>query len=425
MWARKRIDISNWELFRAIGSCVWSDPPETSIKRICQSFEPHSNLLIALSVRSGFDLLLKSASQMYGWPEGSEVIFSGMTIADMPRIALNRDLLAVGTDLNPLTMSPRVEDIASKITSNTKAIVVAHLMGSRCPLEEIAQLAKKHGLLLIEDCAQSFTGQMNDVSPLADVSMFSFGPIKTNTALGGAILRTKDRELHRLMENHHAKWPIRARSTYLKRVLKYLFMVKPISSWTPAYGVKTFFRLIGSNHDALAAGMARGFAKGDFFKKIRQQPSPALLTVMAKRLTQFDPSKITKRTRRGKLLSQTILHQNGDLTPLGMLGESPTHWVYAIVVENPTELVQRLWAAGFDATSHSSLVPVDPNNIALRKLVSHTVFLPIDPPMSRRELNRMGTLVGKVGNPVNPNEFRWIQEPRNTIVHPNQATFAN
>ena len=191
MWARKRIDISNWELVKAIGSCLWPNCLESSINRVVDEFW-ESDILVTLSVRSGFDLLLKSAIELNDWPAESEIVFSGMTIADMPKIAVEHGLTVIGTDLNPKTMAPDPDHVASKITAKTKAIVVAHLMGGRSELDEIAEIAREHDLILIVDCAQSFTGQTDDISEFADVSMFSFGSIKTNTALGGAVLKVND-----------------------------------------------------------------------------------------------------------------------------------------------------------------------------------------------------------------------------------------
>lgn len=398
MWARKRIDISNSQLAQAIGSCLWPASKEASLQRIKHSFEA-TNLLVTLSVRSGFDLLLQSASQLYDWPAGSEVVFSGMTIADMPRIALNRNLSVVATNLNPTTMSPTVDDIAAKVTSNTRAVVVAHLLGSRCTLEEISKFAKERGLLLIEDCAQSFTGQKSDSSPLADVSMFSFGPIKTNTALGGAVLKIENPELLAQMESNHKTWPVRSRIAYLKRVIKYLFVVKPITTWVPAAIVKWVCKSAGKNHDSLASGMARGFPGSDFFKRIRHRPSEALLAVLARRLSQFDPQYLQDRGKRGKLLIRAISESNQELLVLGIGSQLPTHWVFAVAANNPQELTQVLWQAGFDATTFSSLRPVDPDNENLNQLLSHIVFLPVDFPMPERELIRMGNLVAKTAKP--------------------------
>ena len=50
-------------------------------------------------------------------------------------------------------------------------ILVAHLFGSRVPLDPLAAAARRHGALLVEDCAQSFRGPQSSGDPLADVSL--------------------------------------------------------------------------------------------------------------------------------------------------------------------------------------------------------------------------------------------------------------
>ncbi len=143
--------------------------------------------------------------------------------------------------------------------------------------------------MLIEDCAQSYVGNRCCGSKFADVSLFSFGSIKTNTALGGAVLFVRDPLLKEKLESNQSRWPVQPNRTYWKRVVKYA-IVKTISTWPVAALIRMGFRVAGSSHDSMAAGMAKGFAGEAFFEKIRQQPSRALLSVLARRIRRFDPT---------------------------------------------------------------------------------------------------------------------------------------
>ena len=71
----------------------------------------------------------------------------------------------------------------------------------------LSRFAREHGLLLVEDCAQAFQGPERMGDPVADVSMYSFGTLKTSTALGGAILRVRDREVLGRMRGIQASYP--------------------------------------------------------------------------------------------------------------------------------------------------------------------------------------------------------------------------
>ncbi len=401
MWARKRIEIKTTELVTALYYCVWPQPASRAKIEIAQSFKSNDTFT-CLSVRSGFDLLL----QTVGWQPGSQIIFSGLTIRDMPRIAKKHRLMVVGADVDWKSLSPSAEEIESKITPKTRAIVIAHLMGGQCEMKEIADLAKRNNLMLIEDCAQAYVGNHECGSKSADVSMFSFGSIKTNTALGGAVLFVRDPLLKEKLEANHRQWPIQPKREYLKKILKYAF-VKTISSWPIAAAMRLGFRAVGSDHDSMAAGMAKGFAGEAFFDRIRKQPSDALLSLLAQKIRRFDSNAIELRKSRGERLIRSISQANDKILPIGFQARCPTYWVFAVMVDQPKLLVNKLWSCGFDATTHSSLqLAIDnseSNTVELpgaKHILRHIVFLPLDLPMPKKEIERLGNVVGKFGCPI-------------------------
>ena len=75
---------------------------------------------------------------------------------------------------------------------NTKMLLVAHIFGTRFPLDTVLEVARSHSLVVVEDCAQAFVGSQYTGDDRADVSMFSFGTIKTATSFGGALIRVKN-----------------------------------------------------------------------------------------------------------------------------------------------------------------------------------------------------------------------------------------
>jgi dTDP-4-amino-4,6-dideoxygalactose transaminase len=209
--------------------------------------------------------------------------------------------------------------------------------------------------LVIEDCAQAYVGNRYHGHPGADVSMFSFGPIKTNTALGGGVMVVRDDGLRRRMHEAHRRWPINGRWSFAKRVFKYA-SVRFISSRWVAGAIATVARWLGTDHDVLATKMARGFPGPRFFEKIRQQPSSPLIRLLASKLQSFDPAFIERRARRGMAITEQLASRV-DVVGSQML--EPTYWVYPILVEQRDALVRKLWQLGFDATTRSSLVPVN------------------------------------------------------------------
>ena len=216
MWARKRIDIGWRDLLAAAGYALFPGSRATAQQSAEQTWPGSDDVIACLSVRSGLDLMLGQL----GLPAGSEVLVSAVTIEDMVTILRHHGLVAVPMDVNPTDMSPSFKDIDRAITSRTKAMLIAHLFGTRLPLQPFAEKAQEHGLLLWEDCAQAFDGRYAG-HPEADAVMFSFGPIKTATALGGGLLRVRDRELLTRMRSAQETLPLSNSRLFVSRVARY------------------------------------------------------------------------------------------------------------------------------------------------------------------------------------------------------------
>ena len=131
----------------------------------------------------------------------------------------------------------------------------------------------EHGLLLIEDCAQSFTGMEYRGHPESDVSLFSFGPIKTSTALGGdACRRVRDPEVLARMRTAQRTHPVQGRGPFPKRVLRFAGVHLALHRG-PFSLIEALCRLTGRDHDHVISHSVRGFSGPDFFANIRHRPS--------------------------------------------------------------------------------------------------------------------------------------------------------
>lgn len=101
-----------------------------------------------------------------------------------------------------------IESIKSKITKNTRAIVVVHLYGHPCDMDEVLKIAKEHNLKIIEDCAQAHGAEYKGkkVGAIGDIGTFSFYPGKNLGAYGdGGAIVTNDENLAKkckMIANH-------------------------------------------------------------------------------------------------------------------------------------------------------------------------------------------------------------------------------
>src|SRR5437660_1562780 len=216
MIVRKKLDIGWTDIAFGLGACLLPGDAQAAQKRLEAAWSPAGDAIACLSVRTGFDLLLAALAL----PAGSEILVSAITIGDMVRIIERHGLVAVPIDLDMASLSIRAELISEHVTARTRAIVVAHLFGSRMAMEPITAEARRHGLLVIEDCAQAFAADGYRGSAQSDVSMFSFGPIKTSTALGGALLRVRDPGLRAAMRAEQRDHPEQRRSAYVRKLVK-------------------------------------------------------------------------------------------------------------------------------------------------------------------------------------------------------------
>ena len=256
MWARARLHIGWSDLAYGLWSCLHSAPRAILTRRTEAYWSSEDDTLACFSVRSGFDLLLQALS----FPRDSEILFSALNVKGMIKIARRHGLVPVPVDLDIPHMGPSLEALERAITPKTRAIVVAHLFGTRLDLDGVVELAKRHNLLILEDCAQAFDGHLYAGHPDSDVAMFSFGPLKTATALGGALLRIKDPGLLARMRQIQAGYPKQSRGAFLVRVLKFAGL-KVITSRPVFAIIHRFFRAGGKDYEDSISNSVRGVAK--------------------------------------------------------------------------------------------------------------------------------------------------------------------
>lgn len=131
-------------------------------------------------------------------PPGSEVITTPRTFIASASCAVMRGCIPVLADVDPNSQNITAETIDKVITKNTKAIIAVHLGGWPCDMDPIMDLARRHGIKVIEDCAQATgaTYHGRPVGSLGDIAAFSFCQDKIITTGGeGGMLTTNDPDL--------------------------------------------------------------------------------------------------------------------------------------------------------------------------------------------------------------------------------------
>lgn len=144
----------------------------------------------AVAVANG-TAALHCACLAAGIGPGDEVIVTPITFAASANCILYCGGTPVFADIDPDTWEISPADIEKKITQKTKAVIAVDYTGQSCDYTAIKKICQKHNLLLIEDAAHAIGTKYNGlpVGSIADMTTFSFHPVKTVTAgEGGAIL---------------------------------------------------------------------------------------------------------------------------------------------------------------------------------------------------------------------------------------------
>lgn len=343
-----------------------------------------------LSVRSALVALLESVR----WPAGSEVLVSAVNIGDIPKIIRSFGHVVVPVDVDPLSLQCDPAELAAKTSERTRALIVAHLFGGVMNIEPLVEFARLNRLLLIEDCAQSYTTRAALAARKSDLRLFSFGLLKTGTVLGGAIAEVGDPELRHRMQEVQRSWRRQRRSQYAGKIAKsclFLLVQRPVS-----YRVFAMLcRAAGSSSGAVLRRLTRGFGKLDgdaLLRAFRCRPSLPLLSMLAWRVASEDGDRVTRRTNAGERLHHrlsAIVHE--DLVAVGSAQGKRTHWLVPVSTSEPDALRQRLADAGFDAYGASNVVAIGGTRAS--EMIEGLVFLPCYPEMSGRTRDRVAAVV--------------------------------
>lgn len=394
MWPRTRLDIRWSDIAAGHTVCVTRWNRTVAAERLRANWPDAGHSLPTLSVRSGLHLLLGELD----WPPGSEVLMSALTIPDMARIVRHHGYLPVPVDLDLNTASPTVEMIEQAVTPATRGMILAHLFGTRIPLDDILSFATARGIAVLEDCAQAFVGPGWTGTDGCLASMFSFGTIKTSTALGGGLLTIRDEQLAAMAEATHAGWPVQWRYGYALRLARSQ-LLKGLAYRPPFAAFRTGCRLLGLDYDHLLNSSARGFSGKQLIPQIQQSPSAPLTRLVARRIRTFHDTHLARRTILGHRLLAAI-GQHAQF--LGHRGHNHTFWVFPVLARDPIRLIARLRKAGFDATQGESMQivasPTDRSDSAatIRRSFPRIVYLPLYPDMPESDIDRMGKTVCEV-----------------------------
>lgn len=141
-------------------------------------------------------------------PPGYEIITSPITDAGTVIGILYQNLIPIFADVDPHTYNITAESIKSKITDRTRGIMVVHLAGNPCEMDEIMELGRQYNIPVIEDAAQAYNGiyKGKKVGTIGDIGCFSLNESKHISCGDGGFAITNDEKLYYNLHNYLDKY---------------------------------------------------------------------------------------------------------------------------------------------------------------------------------------------------------------------------
>ena len=174
----------------------WISSEGPFVKDFEHKFAARVNRKHAIAVSNG-TAALDAAIEALGIGAGDEVIMPTFTIISCVGQIVRSGAKPVLVDSDPLTWNMDVSQIEAKITKRTKVIMVVHIYGLPVNMAPVLEIAKRHGLKVLEDAAEMIGQTYNGLpcGSFGDISTFSFYPNKHITTGEGGMIVTNDDSL--------------------------------------------------------------------------------------------------------------------------------------------------------------------------------------------------------------------------------------
>ncbi len=166
------------------------------VERFEQEFARYKGAPYAIAVSSG-TAAIHLALVGSGVGPGDEVIAPAMTFCSAIHSIVHTGAKPVLVDCRRDTFNIDPDLLEAKVTARTKAILVVHMCGRCCEMGPVLEIAQRHGLRVIEDCAHAIesTWQGKPAGLMGDAGCFSFYATKNITTADGGMIVTRDPDL--------------------------------------------------------------------------------------------------------------------------------------------------------------------------------------------------------------------------------------
>ncbi len=199
-YARATLADEDTQALASVIASEWVGPgPE--VERFEAEFAARIGVQFAVAMSSG-TAALHAAAHAVGVGAGDHVIVPTLTFCSTANVILFQGASPLLADVDAETLCLDPDDVASRITPETRAIVPVHYGGHPCDMDALCAIARERGIAVIEDATHAPGARYRDcaVGTLGDVACFSFHPAKHLTTGEGGIATTNDPQIAKRLQ---------------------------------------------------------------------------------------------------------------------------------------------------------------------------------------------------------------------------------
>lgn len=309
------------------------------IPRLEEDFRRYMDARKAISFdsgRSGFFAILKAMDVR----EGDEVILQAFTTVALPNTIKLFGAKPVYADIDKNTYNMDPGKIEKKITKKTKIMVIQHTFGNPAEMDRIIEIAKKHDLRTIEDCAHSLGAECKGkrTGKFADAAFFSFGRDKVISSVSGGMVIAEDYKLAEKIEAIRNSMGFPAKRSVAKKLLHPILTFKALHTYSFfSIGKAVMFaslalRLI----DKAYTGREKACNPSRNFAKKMPNALAALAVHQLQIADKFNKHRIKTAERYAKLIKN-----NGVKLPSSSRNSKNIFLWYTIEVKNKKDFIEK------------------------------------------------------------------------------------
>jgi dTDP-4-amino-4,6-dideoxygalactose transaminase len=332
---------------------------------------------------------------------GQQVILSPYTISDVVNMVICAGAKPVFADIDGQSCNISPSEIERLIGPNTGAVLVTHLHGLACQMDEIAGICADKNVPIIEDAAQAFGTRHKDrpVGTIGTFGVYSFGQYKNVNSLFGGMAVTGDPALADKIRAEVGEFPAQERGYYLSKMAS--AVATDVATWPPVFKALTYwvFRYGFLNDTAAFNRMVSvdnaPTMKRDLPESYLRRMTPTQAALVLGQLEAVD-NKSQQRIRAAALYHQGLDGVTGVQLPPLRTDLSHTYSYFPIQVEDRSEVLKKMMASLRDVAAQHLKNCADLPCFSefhrdcptARRVADRVILLPTYPRYGRTDIDR-------------------------------------